>query len=332
MVMHSEKEYFPLPREFPCELYRSTGRPHTIPVLHWHDCLELDLILAGQGWYVIGDQTYPVRPGQIFVINNHERHHSFTDSELCLVVVNFEPDFIFVNTAFDYDYLQPFFERNINFQNLIEPDNVLADAIAALIFEIEQEFAASQPGFQLYIKSCLMKILALLYRHFQLEGQIGSELLARQRKFLRIKDAVAYIDANFTESVSLESAAGRAYMNPSYFSSCFREAMHVTFSEYLLSLRLNEAARRLRETDASITEIGSACGFGNMAYFSRAFRQATQLAPTAYRKSAAAARPAAEPREPLARHHPGSSQPDARSKNKSNSAGTNNSRGPADSL
>lgn len=42
--------------------------------LHCHDCLEIDLVEEGDGNYIIGGRIYPVRTGDIFVINNSERH------------------------------------------------------------------------------------------------------------------------------------------------------------------------------------------------------------------------------------------------------------------
>jgi len=53
--------------------------------MQWHDCLELNYVVNGQGHYMISDVRYEVEPGQIFVINNNELHCAYTASELELI-------------------------------------------------------------------------------------------------------------------------------------------------------------------------------------------------------------------------------------------------------
>lgn len=61
--------------------------------LHCHDCLEIDLVEEGDGNYIIGGRIYPVRTGDIFVINNSERHLAIHGEHgLKLSVLIFEAD------------------------------------------------------------------------------------------------------------------------------------------------------------------------------------------------------------------------------------------------
>jgi len=52
------------------------------------------------------------------------------------------------------------------------------------------------------IKASLLKILALLFRHFKLEGQLGHDFIAHQHRLDRIREAVAYIDAHYQEKLA----------------------------------------------------------------------------------------------------------------------------------
>ena len=47
--------------------------------------------------------------------------------------------------------------------------------------------------------------------------------------------------------------------------------------------RIECACERLTLTDKSVTEIAFACGFNDMSYFSRVFKQLKGTTPTAYR-------------------------------------------------
>lgn len=56
-----------------------------------------------------------------------------------------------------------------------------------------------------------------------------------------------------------------------------------TFSSVVLHTRTGEAARLLKETNLSVTEIGYVCGFADTAHFSRSFRKVYEASPTNWR-------------------------------------------------
>ena len=55
-------------------------------------------------------------------------------------------------------------------------------------------------------------------------------------------------------------------------------------SVYILQLRLQKACRLLSETNTPIGEVSLACGFDDMSYFSRVFRQNFEVTPSVYRQ------------------------------------------------
>ena len=72
------------------------------------------------------------------------------------------------------------------------------------------------------------------------------------------------------------------------------EACDMTFSEFLLSMRLQNVhavLTDLRQAHRSISDIALAAGFGDVSYFNRAFRNHYGASPTAIRRAAAAAAP-----------------------------------------
>lgn len=252
--------------------------------MQWHDCLELNYIIRGSGHYMISDVRYEVESGQVFVINNNELHCAYTASSLELLCIVFEPGFVTGNALVDQEYLEPFFERNVNFHNQIQSDNPLASMIRDLAYEMEREAQESNEGYQLIIKASLLRILALLFRHFKLEGQLGHDYLVHQHRLDRIRAAVAYIDAHYQEKISLDTIAQLVYMNPSYFSTYFKKVMKLSVMDYVFNLRMTQAANFLADPTISITDVSLSCGFPTPAYFSRAFSKAHGLSPGQYRK------------------------------------------------
>jgi PAS domain S-box-containing protein len=88
------------------------------------------------------------------------------------------------------------------------------------------------------------------------------------------------------EPVSASSLAKFSGMSPSRFARLMKRIFGVTPSQYISRTRINAAARRLRDSDSSISEIAHACGFGDHSAFTRAFRTAMGLTPTQYREQA----------------------------------------------
>ena len=55
-------------------------------------------------------------------------------------------------------------------------------------------------------------------------------------------------------------------------------------SEYIIDIRLGQAARRLVDTIDSISEICWSCGFNNLSNFNRLFRSRKGCTPTEFRE------------------------------------------------
>lgn len=59
-----------------------------------------------------------------------------------------------------------------------------------------------------------------------------------------------------------------------------------SFSTIVRSVRTREAARRLRDTEQKLADIGYCCGYSDQAHFQRDFRRATNMTPNEYRRTA----------------------------------------------
>ncbi|MFE6076568.1 response regulator [Paenibacillus sp. NPDC057886] len=94
-----------------------------------------------------------------------------------------------------------------------------------------------------------------------------------------------YIDSHYTENISLKSIAAHFYMNPVYLGRLFRKSYSIYFNEYLLSLRIQEAKKLLRQTDMRMYEIAARVGFQNADYFVTQFEKLVKLSPTEYRNA-----------------------------------------------
>ena len=105
---------------------------------------------------------------------------------------------------------------------------------------------------------------------------------ARDRS--RAVDAALWLAANFREEINLEDAARQVGLSPFHFLRLFAKVVGATPHQYLLRLRLREAARLLAEGSRRVTDVALDAGFADLSNFVRTFRRAAGVSPRAFRK------------------------------------------------
>jgi transcriptional regulator GlxA family with amidase domain len=95
--------------------------------------------------------------------------------------------------------------------------------------------------------------------------------------------AVAVARSRCTENLSVAEIAGAAAMSSEQLERAMRRTMGVSPKQLVLRFRLEEAMRRLRETDAPIAHVASECGYYDQSAFSRQFKRVVGMSPGAYR-------------------------------------------------
>ena len=95
---------------------------------------------------------------------------------------------------------------------------------------------------------------------------------------------IAHLHERFSENISAHELADMAGLSVSHFERRFRLAFGASPRQYLIRVRVENAARQLRESDQTITQIGLNCGFYDHAHFSRSFQRLMKTSPSAYRQ------------------------------------------------
>jgi AraC family transcriptional regulator len=101
----------------------------------------------------------------------------------------------------------------------------------------------------------------------------------------RIDRVIDHLRENLDQPQKLEDLAKVACFSEFHFHRVFRAMTGETVNDFTNRLRLEKAARLLKRTRNSATEIALECGFSSSATFSRSFNKAFQTTPTAFRKS-----------------------------------------------
>ena len=87
----------------------------------------------------------------------------------------------------------------------------------------------------------------------------------------KLVDAVALMEANIEEPLTLGEVASYLTVSPRQLERLFREYLHCTPSRYYLDVRLRQARLLLLQTGLSIAAIASRCGFSTPARFAKSY-------------------------------------------------------------
>jgi AraC family transcriptional regulator len=119
----------------------------------------------------------------------------------------------------------------------------------------------------------------------QIESAPRAKMQAKNEYVQRIDRVIDYFRGNLHRPVKLPELAHVACFSEFHFHRIFRAVSGETLNGFTNRLRLEKAARLLRYSEQSLTDIALDCGFSSSATFSRAFRSVYDTSPSQFRKS-----------------------------------------------
>ncbi len=131
---------------------------------------------------------------------------------------------------------------------------------------------------------------ALLHSSLKLLREPGGQVGSKADK--TFQNICLYLQENFQFPLTRESVADHFRLSPNHVSRLFRSQGSMRFTDYLTCVRLDRAKYMLARHELNLAEIAGNCGFSDIGYFCRVFKQKTRVTPTAYRMQKSAAKSA----------------------------------------
>ena len=154
------------------------------------------------------------------------------------------------------------------------------EELAALFYKMA---AHSNDGIvdSLLLHSCTDRIL---YTLIKLSKSRSPHLTVTPAHIQSLSEAKKYINNNYSEKISLDVIAEKAFLSPIYFHKLFKEFYGITPADYILKVRISAAKQQLITKEDSLAKIAADCGFSSQSYFNYSFKKQTGLSPLKYKK------------------------------------------------
>lgn len=268
--------------EFPVACYFDDLKQKSIP-WHWHEELEVGIVRDGIITVTTPDGQCKLTKGECFFINSSILHMMQSqNAEGCSTdSLVFHANLIGGNmdSVFWRKYVRPITaDSGITMLPLNKADH---NEAINLIQSAWLECLHSDYGFEVNVRYLLTRLFVLINQNHPEISAANQKRTVQQSE--RIKTMLTYIKDNFSENVTVQSIADSVSISESECLRCFRNVLGISPIAYLKKYRLQHAAELLDATQWKISYIGQKCGFSEMSYFSKSFKEIYKRTPSEYR-------------------------------------------------
>lgn len=128
--------------------------------------------------------------------------------------------------------------------------------------------------------------LALLLERLLIEASRG--VSCRPTAVAPLSKSIRYVNEFYTKPIKITDLAYMEGMCMTSYNLAFKKQMKMPPSKYIIKLRMEHSAEFLETSNLSIGEIAASCGYSDINFFSRTFKDYFGISPTDYRRRALA--------------------------------------------
>lgn len=232
---------------------------------------HLHFVIDGKGSLTVNDNTYSIQKNDIFLIPKGAffNYHADYDDPWTYAWVTFDG-----NMASEY-LAHTHLTTAIPLIHSAIPTDCYLPLIQSILDANQLTFANE------------IKRVAILYEIFAMliESQNSIQTNCDNLDYSNdayIDYALHFIKSNY-KTITVSELANYIGINRSYLTTLFKKKLNVSPKQYLISFRLSESTKLLKNTDMNISEIAEAVGYENAHSYSKAFKQTYGVTPNTYR-------------------------------------------------
>ena len=248
---------------------------------------RLFFTLNGCGKIKVQDTAYEMHQHSLLIVNSGVPYQIETvDSSAEYVVLNFD----YTQKAARFTTpIAPVLPEHFKSKMLVDP-NAFEDVGALTNVLYIREISTVQKYLSEILGEWTEKILYY-------ENKIGHTLaqcLAECVRFVELgrvdgeKDVVNrvlyYVHNHYRENLTNISLSKQFGFHPNYISFAIKRVTRKPLHQYIIEVRLMHATELLENTNLSLGEVATKCGFCDGAYFSQCFKKHFGMSPSEYRR------------------------------------------------
>ncbi len=221
--------------------------------------------ISGEGRLEYRGKTFSIKPCDIMLIDCNEWQHYYTYGE------KWHFRFVhFSGCAAKYLYENVTAEENFVFPvgNTVTFGGIMNQLFSFSSVTLPEEF--------LRCSEAVCAMFAFLME----ERREKNSYKKRQSQIMAAKN---YIEAHYTENLSLDKLSEEFFLSKYHFIRLFRRQTGFSPNAYLRAYRITKAQNLLKTTDLSVEEIAFRVGYDDVSAFIRAFGKSTGLTPSKFR-------------------------------------------------
>ncbi len=235
--------------------------------LHWHDRVEIIRVKKGSMVVEYGGEQVILKQDEMIVFLPRMAHKGYTtDSYVEYDVLMFDIKSFYNETPVCREVLTQIFDGSAKFEAVISKKETVE-----CVDKIEQ----SKNLHSLEITSLVYRLLYFLYENHLTE-------LKKEPK-RSVVQFIDYIEENFAIDLNTASLSRKFGYSSEHFCRKFKEATGITPMTYLKIYRLEQALKKIKTGEQSISEIAAQCGYYDANYFTRCFKAHYGVPPKYYK-------------------------------------------------
>jgi len=272
---------------FPLASYLWTGEFDYTVNQHWHKEMEIIYFEKGSFQFTCNSEDYTVVGPALAFIDAEVMHG------LSLRKGQLESALVFDCRMLSYEWydesqrviIEPLISHKLKLPPFIYPEDEAWKEILPIYKKAFSEAQKKKATSNLKVKLYLTEILSLLYEYQLLTlTEVVEE--ADVYQVGNIKKAVSYIREHYNSKMKISDVADCVGMSEQYFCRYFKKMMGKTLTEYMNEIRVDKASELLSSTEEKIIDIALQCGYDNVSYFIKRFKNIKGITPQEYRREA----------------------------------------------
>ncbi len=249
-----------------------TAAIDTLPPHEHGNRFEIVYVCSGNPSFSIGDQSYVLSGGDVFVTQPHQIHGT---SSLPVSVSEMYWIQLELTECSDSLFLSAQAQRTLaqKLHNL--PSPVIATDLTEMKKLVQSGFRTAMSGQNPQLTSQYLTLFLYLVLEYaeHTQAKITPDM----------ENAVRYIENNLDRNITLEELAGISHLSVSQFKQKFKRQLGVAPRQFINSHKIRKAKEMIRQ-GLSTSEISDRLGFESASYFITVFRRYTSCTPGEYRQ------------------------------------------------